>query len=800
MRRLPLCFFLIAFSAPLAFADGTTTVSRVIPSTTANSNTSSTTSATRGATNTVSRGNVLRTTTATQSVAQTPAASTTDSETATARDATTRTVVSRTATSNNTASNNNVVRVGSRVLNLGGENTSATATATSRGSSTTVNSGGISRAGISQTHTNSARENLEATVNTVGRNARVEAASINNNPAVKRAGLTLRPSTAEVGGRATIAGTNIQTGSNIDEQVRGVQSRAAAVTPTTESIAEAKERLELTSDLNTSCQQQYNDCMDQFCNVIDSNQGRCSCSANLSNYTDVEEAVTDANNQLNDVAQRIRYVGLSADEIRAIMNETEAEEALSGAKDTSETRNMLDEIEALISDPTSVSSSSYSGSTSFGLDMDLDFSSDIADIFSLDFLNTGTTSFSNLRGKNLYDAAKNRCKTVLTSCEAAGANIDQISANYDLAIDKDCIAYEQGLTKMNETLVSNVRSANLMLQKARLAVMQNKNQYDAKGCIAALDTCMTDEMVCGADYTKCLDPTKKYIDENGDVVLGQDITDITDFMERYNNAAIDSEFLKNSYGMAINPDKCIADAPDAGDVGNNGACVVSYLLKKIGTKQSVTDEGLCRAVLDKCQAYTYDDRGNYLPYNDVVVNYIQRAMVNVQAEQRQIIADYASNCMLDVANCYNQQVTQVNAWSSSASVNSVYNVMRGACRNVALTCAYAVFDNDATSCPEQTNGDRTDAQNDTCINSISEMFYQSLLCPDNSTYQVTAGTAGENGYVNEHCKCNSGYEQFGTQCLTECPDNSTRNTYGSCTCTSGYTMQNGVCVSNSTGD
>ena len=209
---------------------------------------------------------------------------------------------------------------------------------------------------------------------------------------------------------------------------------------------------------------------------------------------------------------------------------------------------------------------------------------------------------------------------------------------------------------------------------------------------------------------------------------------------------------------------------------------------------------MCRAVLDKCQAYTYDDRGNYLPYNDVVVNYIQRAMVNVQAEQRQIISDYASNCMLDVANCYNQQVTQVNAWSSSASVNSIYNVMRGACRNVALTCAYAVFDNDATSCPEQTNGDRTDAQNDTCINSISEMFYQSLLCPDNSTYQVTAGTAGENGYVNEHCKCNSGYEQFGTQCLTECPDNSTRNTYGSCTCNSGYTMQNGVCVSTSTGD
>ena len=788
MRRLPLCFFLIAFSAPFAFADGTsTTISRVIPSAASNTGTTSQNSS-RGTSSTVSRAQTSRTTTAAQT--SVPQASLTSSTTDTSsRDSEARNVISRTAASAATATqDSNVVRVGSRVLNLGGES-STTSTATSRGSTTTV-SGGVSRAGTAQTSSNSARDNLEATVNTVGRNARVEAASINNNPAVRRAGLTLRPSTAEVGGRATIAGTTVQTGSNIDEEVRGVQSRAATTTPTTESITEAKDRLDLTADLNTSCQQQYNDCMDQFCSVIDSNQKRCSCSANLNNYTRVEEAVTDANNQLNEVAQRIRYVGLSADEIRAIMTETEAEEALSGAKDTSETRNMLDEIEALIRDPSSASSTSSYNSSAFGLDMDLDFSSDTADIFSLDFLNTGTTSMSNLRGRDLYNAAKSRCKTILNQCEAAGANVEQITANYDLAIDKDCISYEQGLTKMNETLVSNVRSANLMLQKARLAVLQNKNQYDAKGCISALDTCMTDEMVCGADYTKCLDPTKKYIDENGEVVLGQNITKITDFMASYNNANITSDFLKNSYTMSINEDSCSTDVTKADDTGNNGACVVSYLLKKIGTKQEVTDEGLCRAVLDKCQAYTYDDNGNYQPYNDIVTNYIQRAMVNIKAQQQQIISDYASNCMLDIATCYNQQVTQVNAWSSSASINGIYNVMRGACRNVALTCAYAVFDKDTTSCPTDDPND-----DDTCIDSISEMFYQSLLCPDNSTYQEDPGVAGTDGYVNERCKCLSGYKVSGTQCVAiSCPEHASVNSSGVCECNSGYKLTDGKCV------
>ncbi len=747
MKRLSICFFLLAFYSPAVFAAGDVTVSRALP--------------------------------ASVSADATKQSSRTASNTVRSVDAS-RSVSTRTVTPSESESST-VVRSGARVVDLG----NSVVTSTARGTGQTINTGTVSRA-VNTTKANSSRDNLEAAVNTVGRNARVDAASINNNPIVRRAGVTLRPTTAEVGGRATIGDTDIQTGSNVGNGERSVQARATVTGTDTETnaetIAQAKTRLEQTSDLNQSCQQQYNDCMDQFCSVIDANQKRCSCSANLSNYTKVEDAVKDANTQLNDVAQRIRYVGLSADEIRAIMNETEAEAALSGATDTTETRNMLEEIEKMIRDPSS--NTSYSADTYTGLDMSLDFTADTADIFSLDFLNTGTTSFSNLRGTDLYNAAKKRCNTVLTQCKEAGANIEQITGNYDLAIDKDCIAYEQGLTKMNETLVSNVRSANLMLQKARLAVLQNKNQYDAKGCIGALDACMTDDMVCGSDYNKCLDPTKRYIDENGEVILGQDITDITDFMQNYNNANITSSFLSNAYNVSMDTATC------SGDGGNNGSCNVKYLLQKIGTKQKVTDEGLCRAVLDKCQNYTYDSNGNYKPYNDVVVNYIQRAMVNIQAAQRQIISDYASNCMLDIATCYNQQVTQVNAWSTSASINSIYNVMRGACRNVALTCAYAVFANDTNSCP--------DNDNETCIESISQMFYQSLLCPDNSTYQTTAGVAGSDGYVNERCKCNTGYEQFGTQCLASCPAHATRNTYGTCVCESGYTMKNGVCESDNT--
>ena len=744
MKKLLTCFFAIALVAPVALAaDGA--ISRAIP----------TASNTDGA--------------AGKSVSSRTTPATTVSRMAT------RTVSTSNATNKTDASTvspaPNTARTTARVI-----------TVNPATSNDTSHSNTLSRSVAVKNTDDSTRGKLDAAVNTVGRNARVSAASINNNPALRRAGITLRPSTAEVGGRATISETGAQTGSNVDEAVRGVSTRAASNTTTRESLAEAKERLEQTAELNKSCQEQYNECMDQFCAVIDSNQKRCSCSANLSRYTKVEEAVTAANTQLNEVAQRIRYVGLSADEIRAIMTETEAEETLNKTTDTSESRSLLEEIEEMIKDPTS--SASYAD-TSTSFDMDLDFSSDSADLFSLDFLSLdSSSSFSNLRGRELYNAAKKRCKTVLNQCKSAGATADQITGNYDLAIDKDCVAYEQGLEKMNETLTSNVRSANLMLQKARLAVLQNKNQYDAKGCIAALDTCMRDDMVCGDNYYKCVDPTKKYIDENGAVVLGQDITQIPDFMASYNNANINDAFLRTAYKQPITDTGCSA-VHGAGETsgGNDGSCVVRYLLQKIGVGQKSTDGGLCRAVLDKCQAYTYNG-DKYDEYNDIVVNYIQRAMVNIKAAQQSIIADYASTCMSEISTCYNQQVTQINAWTSTANLANILSVMRGACRNVALTCAYAVFANDDDSCPESTvTADNSDA----CIDNISQVFYQSLLCPDNSTYLVGDDSDDCSSFgngtqcVNEICKCNAGYEAWGNACYVEC--HGERNAYGTCVAT-----------------
>lgn len=689
------------------------------------------------------------------------------------------TVVNRAARRVNIANNNGTKSVAARATTR----TNDTATRTQNKSANV-----ISRS-LNNQKSDSVRATLGEGVNTVGRNARVNAASINNSGAVRRAGLTLRTTTAEVGGRAKIIGTDKQTGSNIDEQVRNVHGRASLLTGlsknknvptvTAESITKAKDILEKTADLNNTCQQQYNECMDQFCAVVDTNQKRCSCSANLSRYVKAQEAVENANIELNDVAQRIRYVGLSADEIRAIMSETEAEEAMSRTKDTSENRSLLDDIAKMIKDPTEKTSNT---GVSEILDLDFDFTEDSSEIFGLGIsLGGSSNDIAKKRGKDLYNEATKRCKSVLTNCREAGGTESQITGNYDLAIDKDCIAYEQGLDKLNKTLVSNVRSANLMLQKARLAVMQNKNQYDARGCIGALEKCMQDDMVCGENYFKCIDPTKKYIDENGEVVLGQQITSISAFMQNYNNAKIDANFIRNS-------------SSDINCGNQDGACIVNYLMSKIGTGQTVKNGGLCRAVLDKCQDYTYttsNTTSSYNPYNEVVVNYVQRAMVNIKAAQSKIISDYASTCLADMSECYNQQVSQINTLTTSASIENVQKVMTGACYNIALTCGYAVFayDSDLDGCLTPP-ADETKAM--CVVQNISEVFYQSLLCPENSTYYI-AGIpdsvkvlAGFNrvieGWVNSSCKCDAGYSVWNGACLAACNNNNDeyRNTLGVC--------------------
>ena len=87
----------------------------------------------------------------------------------------------------------------------------------------------------------------------------------------------------------------------------------------TKTLSDTIASMEDDKQITDFCKSQYVSCMDNFCNVLDDEQGRCSCSKNLKNYAESESALKQANELLQDVAQQIQYIGLTRDEVETLL-------------------------------------------------------------------------------------------------------------------------------------------------------------------------------------------------------------------------------------------------------------------------------------------------------------------------------------------------------------------------------------------------------------------------------------------------------------------------------------------------
>ncbi len=564
----------------------------------------------------------------------------------------------------------------------------------------------------------------------------------------------------------------------------GVMARAGSVatTATTNTADQATtiSQMDSLTQMTDYCKAQYTSCMDNYCNVLDDNQGRCTCSKNIKNYEKTEKALKEANEALQDVAQQIQYIGLTADEIETLFSQTEAEIQMQATTDNSQLKNSLDSIRDLIVEVKSGTATSTDTGMSFDLSGLLDFNIgdtgfDLSAIFGSN--NTNTNSISNQRGEQLYKTASTRCKaSVLNTCQNQGVDISVITNAYDMEIDKQCIAYERSLNEANDNMNNTVRNAKTVLQKARLMVSQQKNSYDLRGCVNALDSCMQDEFVCGSDYENCLDPTGKYI-VNGEIVAGSmpglavestsidaPTSDLTQsgLYKTWNYDDGDTEV------NAWNNDGSLAEYINATVKKNTkpsdtSSIMSEYLMAKIGYIDGNRNYGMCSAVLNKCQMYTFDDNGAYQHDNMVVKEYLARTMTQIKAAQDEILADYAGNCMVDIETCLGKNNYGTNNGTySNAAIN--------ACRSQIITCM-------------SVNGDATKEPNPAAIKAWIDMAY-------NETAQNCESTGGE--WSSNTCDCSGTGKIANTngKCVTQAEYNctSTGGTYtnGTCTCGTGY--------------
>lgn len=474
------------------------------------------------------------------------------------------------------------------------------------------------------------------------------------------------PTTARVAIRSS------SIGSAISSTIRAATTSATTTSSSTSSGTDMEELAQLTD----FCKAQYFSCMDNFCDTLDDNQGRCSCSANIKSYQKIEDALKSATEELQNVALQIQYLGLSKDEVIALFSETEAEEVMSDNTDTTDLKNDLDKIQKLIIDIKPSSSLSTDSAFDFdfsNFDFSLDSGLDLSSLF-------GTTSaISNQRGAELYKTASARCKTaVLDSCKKQGVDTTIVSNGYDLEIDKQCIVYEKALDDSNTQMKRTVLNAKSVLQKARLAVARNKNTYDMRGCISALDTCMQSDYVCGTDYDKCLDPTSKYI-VDGEIVSNSTSDDIlAGINDSWGDTGANAwediglpTFISNNLGNF--------------DTGN----IVGFLETKIGNiDDDGLESGMCANVLKKCQNYTFTGTNNtYEPTNDVVREFMYQALTQIKNRQDLLVEEYVSTCKADVQSCLvsNGAIIGDTGLNVGYVSNSIYN----ACKIIASTCAGA---------------------------------------------------------------------------------------------------------------
>ena len=519
---------------------------------------------------------------------------------------------------------------------------------------------------------------------------------------------TVTPSTTTttISGNSGRVGMRAASSTSRSPSLTSVSVSNKTTTSVSESIKDVTANLTSLSELADYCKEQYTQCMDNFCNVLDDNQGRCSCSRNVKNYEKTEEALRTATEELQDVAQRIQYIGLTGEEINMLFTQTEAELAMQNTADNSKIKNDLDRIKNMI---VGVKSGSSGAAVTDTAGISLDFSNLLSfniDSYGFDLsglFGTTTTqntqSIGNQRGEALYKSAAARCKqAVLANCSAQGVDSAVIINAYDMEIDRQCIIYERALIDSNNQMVATVRNAKTVLQKARLMLAQQKNQYDLKGCVSALDSCMQDDYVCGTDYEECLDPTGKYIVE-GQVVVGSMPGEAGgEWAENKTSAANGLYTVWNETGQsggrniwgpsASNPFTIANYISGSLKLENAKATapkdISQFLQTKIGYHDNTSGRnyGMCMSVLNKCQDFTYDKNGKYIANNQIISEYMQRAFRQIKTSQDRILSNYATNCLSDVTSCLSQNNY---SFATSASANPS-NIAIRACLPVINTC------------------------------------------------------------------------------------------------------------------
>lgn len=367
------------------------------------------------------------------------------------------------------------------------------------------------------------------------------------------------------------------------------------------------------------CREAYNTCMDQFCAKANETYRRCYCSSRFLEFRDKESGLETAKEMLMQFQNNnLAAVGLTEGEANAMYTATVGEQAIKN--DTSAAAAMLSEIGDLLSGKKKTESAS-STSGSLGL-IDTNFLSDIGDTWAgggssdSPFGRSSGRDLTTMEGAELYKAANDQClQLVQASCDNDAA-LNMARSAYSILISQDCNTYEKKISTLTETVEQTVRQAEKILRDARLEEYRAHNSADVNQCLERVKDAITGDMVCGANYKKCLDNTGNYVDSNGEAIYTAKLFQLNKLINLYSN--------------------------DVGTDTSGG----DILEKNSGYNQFLdTKREFAASALDTCR-----DKADL-----VWTEFKRMAIIEIAQAQDALIEKVKSSCVSTMAECYDEQ-------------------------------------------------------------------------------------------------------------------------------------------------
>ena len=342
-----------------------------------------------------------------------------------------------------------------------------------------------------------------------------------NTPTTPSSRITTRNSGAN---RATMsrAGTisraalsNTTTGRTTSRNRNARVSRAA--TNTDEIVAS------ITSRNFSACRDIFFECMDEFCANKDSTLKRCACSARIHDFDKTKEQLTQVEDKLLDFSQRLLTVSMDKEDAMALNTATEGEIAYA-TDDTSKSKKMLDEIAKKLN--ASFNNSNFDqGLNAISLSLNTDAAFDSVD----SMMGASTTTKS---GTALYNAALPICREMAMEI-CTESDLEIAESGYQMAIAQDCNTVQKAYETQNDQARAKIKESAALLDMSRLNIHQERNSDDILTCKSKMLEMLTDTTVCGADMSKCLDISGKYIDPTtGQAFLTKDLSELQNLIKR----------------------------------------------------------------------------------------------------------------------------------------------------------------------------------------------------------------------------------------------------------------------------